>query len=389
VVLPVREFRVPAVIFGSGSATKAGEECRRQGVKRVLLVTDPTVVKLGLAGLIEKSLSESEVSCVVYDGVTTEPVVEFVEQGLGLFSERKCDGVLALGGGSALDAAKAIALMTTNPGRISDYKGLGKVGKRGAPLVAIPTTAGTGSEATVYTIITDSRTNVKMLIGSPFLMPDVAIVDPLLTLQCPPSVTAATGMDALVHAIEAYVSRKAHLLSDPFALRAIGLVSGSLRRAWTNGKDAEAREKVMLGALEAGIAFSNASVGLVHGMSRPIGAHFHVAHGVSNACLLIPVMRFSLPAALSRYADVARAMGVPVEGLTDLEAAEAGVEAAARLVKDIQIPPLHDLVKDKAEFGRAVAQMAKDAIASGSPGNNPRLASEEEIVALYQEVYAA
>ncbi len=389
-MLPVREFRVPAVVvFGSGSATKAGEECKRQDVKRVLLVTDPTMVKLGLADLIEKSLSESAVSYVVYDGVTAEPVVEFVEQGLGLFSERKCDGVVALGGGSVLDAAKAIALMTTNPGGIGDYKGLGKVGKRGAPLMAIPTTAGTGSEATVYTIITDSRTNVKMLIGSPFLMPDVAIVDPLLTLLCPPSVTAATGMDALVHAIEAYVSRKAHPLSDPFALRAIGLVSGSLRRAWTSGKDERAREQVMLGALEAGIAFSNASVALVHGMSRPIGAHFHVAHGVSNACLLIPVMRFSLSAALSRYADVARAMGIPVEGLTDREAAEAGVEAVARLVKDIQIPPLHDLVKDKAGFERAVAQMAKDAIASGSPGNNPRLASEEEIVALYQEVYAA
>lgn len=388
-MLAVREFRTPSlVLVGSGSSERVGEECTKRGFGKILLVTDPTMRKVGLAEKIEEVLEKSGIAYAIYDGVTTEPVVEFVDEGLARYQKERCDSILALGGGSVLDAAKAIAIMATNPGGIADYKGIGKIPKRGAPLVAIPTTAGTGSEATVYTIITDSKTNVKMLIGSPFLLPDIAIVDPLLTLPCPPAVTAATGMDALVHAIEAYVSAKSQPLSEPFCLRAIALISGNLRRAWADGTDLDAREKVMTGALEAGIAFSNSSVALVHGMSRPIGAHFHVAHGVSNAALLVVVMRYSLSAAPARYADVARAMGAPVGGLTDLEAARAGAEAAAQLVRAIEIPPLRSLVKDKTKFERAAPQMAKDAIASGSPGNNPRPASEEEIVALYREAYA-
>ncbi len=222
----------------------------------------------------------------VYDTVATEPTVDYVKEGLKVYKENGCDFLIAVGGGSPIDTAKAIAIMVTNPGSIEDYNGLGKIPKEGAPLIAIPTTAGTGSEVTQFTIITDTKTDVKMLIGSPFIMPKVAIVDPLLTLSCPRGSTAAVGIDALTHAIEAYVSVKAQPMSDIFCLSAIELISGNLRQAWANGNNVEAREKTMLGAFQAGIAFSNASVALVHGMSRPIGAYFHVAHGASNAALL-------------------------------------------------------------------------------------------------------
>jgi len=293
-----------------------------------------------------------------------------------------------VGGGSPIDTAKAIAVMTTNEGSISDYKGIGNIPEKGAPLVAVPTTAGTGSEATVYTIITDAATDVKMLIGSAFVMPDMAIVDPLLTVSSPPGVTAATGIDALVHAIEAYVSVKAQPMSDIFALSAIELISGNLRQAWANGEDLAAREKTMLGALQAGIAFSNSSVALVHGMSRPIGAYFHLAHGVSNAVLLVVVMEFSLTGNARRYAEIAQALGENTDGLTDLQAAELAVQAVRRLVSDVNIPPLHELIQDEEEFCRLAPQMAEDAIDSGSPANNPRQASKEQIIELYKLAYS-
>jgi alcohol dehydrogenase class IV len=385
---PVREFRTPGVLVaGSGALDRLGELAAKRGYRKALLVTDRVMRDLGFVARAEGILEKAGVPCVVYDGIATEPVIAYVEEGLAAYRAATCDAVVALGGGSVLDAAKAVAAMVTNPGSISDYKGLGKVTQRTAPLVAIPTTAGTGSEATPFTIITDPRTSVKMLIGSPFLLPDVALVDPVLTHPCPPQVTAATGIDALVHAIEAYVSVRAQPMSDVFALAAIERLHGHLRRAWTNGGDAEAREEVMLGALQAGIAFGNASVALVHGMSRPIGANFHVAHGVSNAALLAVVMEWSLPGNPTRYAHVARAMGVSTSGLCGMDAARAGVDAVRRLLADIRIPPLSDLVPDRSRFLDLAPRMADAAIESGSPGNNPRGATKEEIVDLYRRAY--
>ena len=388
-MLAVREFRVPSVILtGSGASQQVGEQCSKRGLQKGLIVTDETIRSSGIVPQIEQALSQSGIAYSIYDGVATEPVIEFVEAGLEMYREEGCDFVLAVGGGSPIDTAKAIAVMTTNEGSISDYKGIGKIAEKGAPLVAVPTTAGTGSEATVYTIITDAATDVKMLIGSPFVMPDMAIVDPLLTVSSPPGVTAATGIDALVHAIEAYVSVKAQPMSDIFALSAIELISGNLRQAWANGEDLDAREKTMLGALQAGIAFSNSSVALVHGMSRPIGAYFHLAHGVSNAVLLVVVMEFSLTGNARRYADIAQALGENTDGLTDIQAAELAVQAVRRLVSDVSIPPLHELIQDEEEFYRLAPQMAEDAIDSGSPANNPRQATKEEIIELYRLAYS-
>jgi len=384
-MLPVRTFLIPPVLItGSGSSEKVGEESKKLGVKKALIVTDQVMVKLGVLEGVKKALEQAKTQFTIYDAVATEPTVDYVKEGLKSFKDNGCDFLIAVGGGSPIDTAKAIAIMLTNPGSVEDYKGLGKVTKEGAPLIAIPTTAGTGSEVTQFTIITDTKTSVKMLIGSPLVMPKVAIVDPLLTLSSPRSLTAAVGIDSLTHAIEAYVSVKAQPMSDIFCLSAIELISGNLRQAWANGNNIEAREKTMLGALQAGIAFSNASVALVHGMSRPIGAYFHVPHGASNAALLGVVTEFSIIGNPTRYAHIAKAMGENVAGLTDLEAAQLAARAVKTLIKDVQIPFLRGLGVEKGKLEQLAPKMAEDAIASGSPGNNPRQATKEEIVELYK-----
>jgi len=384
-MLPTRTFVIPPVLItGSGSSEKVGEESKKLGVKKALIVTDQVMVKLGVLEGVKKALEQTRIQFAVFDAVATEPTVDYVKEGLKSFKDNGCDFLVAVGGGSPIDTAKAIAIMLTNPGSIEDYKGLGKVTKEGVPLIAIPTTGGTGSEVTQFTIITDTKTDVKMLIGSPYIMPQVAIVDPLLTLSCPRGLTAAVGIDALTHAIEAYVSVRAQPMSDIFCLSAIELISGNLRQAWANGNNIEAREKTMLGALQAGIAFSNSSVALVHGMSRPIGAYFHVAHGASNAALLGVVAEFSLIGNPTRYAHIAKAMGENITGLTDLEAAQLAAKSIKTLIKDIKIPSLKDLGVDKDRLDQLAPKMAEDAIASGSPGNNPRQATKEEIIELYK-----
>ena len=388
-MLSARPFMIPPIVIsGCGCSEKVGEEIKKLGVKRGLIVTDEVISRSGMLEGVKKNLSESKIGFIVYDKISTEPTVDYVREGLKVYKENNCEFVIAFGGGSSLDTAKAISIMVTNPGSIEDYKGLGKVAKEGAPLIGIPTTGGTGSEVTQFTIITDTRTNVKMLIGSPRIIPRVAMVDPLLTLSCPRGLTAAVGVDALTHAIEAYVSVKAQPMSDIFCLSAIELISGNLRQAWANGNNVEAREKTMIGALQAGIAFSNASVALVHGMSRPVGAYFHVPHGVSNAALLGVVTEFSLIGNPSRYAHIAKAMGENTTGLNDLESAQLAAKSIKRLVQDVQIPTLKELGVEKEKLDQFASKMAEDAIASGSPGNNPRQATKEEIVELYKIAYS-
>lgn len=380
-----RQFRAPAVIStGPGAAKEVGAYARQHG-ERALIVTDVNLEKIGLLAEVKASLEAAGVGYAIYDKVVMEPVVEYVEDGLRALRDAGADVVVAVGGGSPIDTGKAVAAMARNPGRISEYMGAGKLGKPSVPLIAIPTTAGTGSEVTPFTIITDPATDVKMLIASPHLIPSAALVDPLMTMKMPRGITAATGLDALTHAIEAYVSVKAQPLTDTFALSAIRLISANLRRAYTQPDDLEARSSVLMGALQAGLAFANSSVALVHGMARPIGAYFHVAHGISNAVLLPTVIEWSVPGNPRRYADIAEAMGEQTKGLTAEEAAAKTVDAVRRLNADLQIPTLRGLKIDEAKFDAVVAKMAADAIASGSPGNNPRRATPEEIIALYRK----
>jgi len=388
-MLPASTFRIPPVlIIGSGATEQVGEESKKLGAEKGLIVSDEILLKLGILDNIKQALSHAEIEFAIFSGVATEPTVEFVSEGLKNYKENKCDFLLAVGGGSAIDTAKAIAVMATNTGSIEDYEGLNNIPRAGAPLIAIPTTAGTGSEVTQVAIITDTKRDVKMLFISPFLTPQKAIIDPLLTLLMPRGVTAATGIDALTHAIEAYVSVKAQPMTDIFCLSAIELISGNLKQAWSNGNNIEAREKTMLGALQAGIAFSNSSVALIHGMARPIGACFHISHGVSNATLLGVVTEFSLTGNPARYVRIAEAMGENVKNLPILEAANLAAKSIKRLIKDVKIPSLPELGVDKDKLDKLAPKMAGDAIASGSPANNPRQATKEEIIELYRLAYS-
>lgn len=378
---------MPVTIFGRGSSENVAAELKTLGAKKVFIVTDEVLWKIGALTKIVDGLNAEKLNYQVYDKLPTEPTVEYVEEGTKLLKESGADIILAVGGGTPIDTAKAISVMARNKGKIEDYMGANKIPAPGMPLVAIPATAGTGSEVTIFSVITNTKTNVKMLITSPYLMPTLAIIDPLLTVSMPRGLTAATGLDALTHAIEAYVSRKAQPMSDVMALAAIKLLAVNLPLAWKDGKNLEAREKTMLGAYQAGLAFGNASVALVHGMSRPIGACFHVAHGLSNAVLLGPVMAFSLSGNYKRYAEIAAVIGEDVAGMDDMKAAEAGANSVRKLIQYLEIPRLRDMGIEKARFNEMIPQMIDAAIASGSPDNNPRIATKEEMAEIYRQAY--
>ena len=295
--------------------------------------------------------------------------------------------MLRLVGGSPIDSAKAISILGKYGGQMRDYKFPTVTDVAGLPIIAIPTTAGTGSEVTRFTIITDEKTSEKMLCVGRGFMPTAALVDYALTQSLPQRVTADTGIDALTHAIEAFVSKKANLYSDAQALSAMALIAPNLRTVFVDGNNEQAREAMMLGSTLAGIAFSNASVALVHGMSRPIGAAFHVPHGLSNAMLLPAVTAFSLPSAATRYAMCARAMGVASQADADDVANEKLLQELNALNADLQVPTPADFGIDKADFFAIVDNMAEQAIASGSPGNNPRVPTADEIVSIYTSLW--
>ena len=381
------QFKAPSVIVnGPGAAKEVGNFAKGLG-KKALLVTDANLEQLGLPNEVMKSLEIAGVPFAIFSRVVIEPTQDNIEEGLKAYKEAGVDFLIAVGGGSSMDTAKAIGALATNTGKISDFMGSNKIPKPAAPIIAIPTTAGTGSEVTPFAIITDTAKDVKMLIASPNILPRVALVDPLMTLTMPQDITAATGLDALTHAIEAYVSVKAQPVTDTLALQAIRLIAANVRQAWSNGDNLEARTNMLIGSLHAGLAFANSSVALVHGMARPIGAYFHVPHGVSNAALLPTVIEFSILGNPQKYADIAGAMGENTEGLSVLDAAYLAAEATRRLNDDLKVPTLSGLGVEEKKFNAVVKQMAADAIASGSPGNNPRKATPDEIVELYKKAF--
>ena len=371
------EFRLPAVLrVGVGAHRLIPAEVSRLGARRLLVVSDGNCARIPEVGALVEELRGRVEALELFVDVPGEPTSVEVDNGLAALGRLGSDAlVLGVGGGAVLDTAKAVAALATNGGRIADYMGRDKLARPRLPLVLAPTTAGTGSEATRYTVITEPTTDVKMLITDWKLLPDVAVVDPLLVVGSPPAVTASSGVDALTHAIEAYVSQRRQPTADLFALGAIRQLYPALLAAFRDGRDLEARTSTLLGALHAGIAFCNSSVALVHGMSRPIGAHFHVAHGLSNSMLLPTITAWSLPAAPDRYRDVAVAMGLGSE--------QELPGALEKLAADLNIPRLGQVV-DRARLLAAAPQMARDALESGSPQNNPRVPSADEIVALYE-----
>ncbi len=381
-----REFIVPGEIFTGAGALDMAEAAMKKLGKKALIVTDKVMIELGNCAKIETALKNQSIAYSVYSEVTGEPTDVMIEKGLKMYKEEACDFMVALGGGSPLDAMKAIGSLVENGGNISDYMGK-EIDAKMPPMVAVPTTAGTGSEATQFTIITDTKKDIKMLLKGKVLIPDIAVIDPQFTMTAPPKITAATGLDALCHATEAYTSRKAQTLSDTFALSAVKRIFRYLPEAFKDGSNVEARVQMSVAALEAGIAFNNASVTIIHGMSRPIGALFHVAHGISNAMLMKECLTFALPGAYDKFADLARAINVADDKDSDEVAAEKYLKAVEMLTKTLEIPSLEAYGIDKQAFFDVIDKMAFDAMASGSPQNTMRDVTEDDVKEIYKKLW--
>ena len=357
------------------------------GCHHPLIITDTMMVKLGYASRIQMNLDEQNICADVFDDTVPEPTVKSIQAGVEKARAGNYDCIIALGGGSPIDSAKAIAILAKHGGVMQDYRFPRMVTEQGLPVIAIPTTPGTGSEVTKFTIITDETNDEKMLCVGIGFMPIAALVDYKLTISLPPRTTADTGVDALTHAIEAYVSKKANPYSDSQAIAAIKLIGPNLRKAYNNGKDQDARAAMMLGSTLAGVAFSNASVALVHGMSRPIGAFFHVPHGLSNAMLLPSVTAYSIPAAPSRYADCARAMGIATEQDSNDVANMRLLSELKALNVELAVPTPQQFGIKRNDFFEVCQTMAEQALASGSPSNNPVDPSISDMVAIYQGLW--
>lgn len=381
-----REFIVPGKIISGSGALEAAESALKAFGKKALIVTDKVMIDLGNCAKVEAALKNEGVDYVIYSDITGEPTDVMIDGGVKVYKEKGCDFIVALGGGSPIDSMKAIASLIENGGSISDY--MGKIiDVPVPPMVAIPTTAGTGSEATQFTIITDTKKDIKMLLKGAVLMPTLAIIDPQFTMTAPPKITAATGLDALCHAVEAYTSRKAQTLSDTFAVSAVKRIFKFLPVAFKDGKNEEARVEMSVAALEAGIAFNNASVTIIHGMSRPIGALFHVAHGLSNAMLMKECLKFALPGAYDRFADLGRAIGAAKEEDSDEAAAEKFLTEIENITKVLETPTLEEYGIDREKFFSVIDKMAFDAMASGSPQNTKRDVSEEDVKQIYRNLW--
>ncbi|MEN1967923.1 iron-containing alcohol dehydrogenase [Lentibacillus sp. N15] len=381
-------FQMPQrVHYGRGTFEKVGEEVQKKG-RKALIISDKVMEQIGNVSACIDNLKSRQIDSEIYLGVESEPTDKYVEKALSLFKEKACDVIVSIGGGSCIDTAKAVAVLATNGGYIGDYMGGKKMASTDPiPHIAIPTTAGTGSEATDVTVIDNTSTHVKMMIKQPAFLPYAALVDPLLSKSSPKKVTAATGVDALSHAIEAYISRLSHPMTDTMALSAMKRITANLLAAYENGDNIDARENMSIGALQAGIAFSNASVCLVHGMSRPIGALFGIPHGFSNAMLLPAVLEYSKDDCIHRLADLGRIFSEKAETMPDEEAANVAVASVKELCTKLNIPNLKTWGVDQEQFEKAIPKMAEDAIDSGSPGNNPWSPTKEEIENLYRVCY--
>jgi alcohol dehydrogenase class IV len=374
--------------IGGGTLAELPEVLAQAGLSRPLIVTDGWMASCGVLERVEGLLNAAGMAVRSFTGVVPDPTVDSVEAACAFLREGQHDCVIGLGGGSAMDSAKVVAVKAVHDLPITALKAPHTQDAPGLPIIAVPTTAGTGSEATRVTIITDAATDEKMLCMGLAYLPSIAVCDYELTLSKPARLTADTGIDSLVHAVEAYVSKRASPFTDSIALSAMRLIWPNLPRACTDPGDRAAREALMLGALQGGIAFSNSSVALVHGMSRPIGAHFHVSHGLSNAMLMPVVTQWSAPSALGRYAACSRAMGIAGDAESDQSAVGRLVEALHQVNADLAVPSPETYGIDKARWDELLPLMAEQALASGSPANNPRVADAGEIEGLYRQAWS-
>ena len=374
------------IVFGRGSFADLPEHLAEQMVFRPLVVLDRTLAESGFREKVSGLLEQAGMGCVIYDKTEPEPPLELADEGTKLALKKKCDGVIGIGGGSAMDLAKAIAVLTANKGKAEEYLGLNRVPGPGLPKIMVPTTAGTGSEVTFTAVFIRRKLKKKEGMNSPYLYPELALLDPELTLSLPPHPTAATGIDALCHAIESYTSVNASPMSEMMSIEAIRLISDNLRTAVHDGTNIEAREAMLLGSLYAGLGLANAGVTAVHSLSYPLGGKYGVSHGLANTIMLPRVMAFNLPGALEKFVDIAEVMGEIVDDLPLREAAYLAVEAVESLIEDCGImTTLEELEIPESDF----PELAKVAMTVARPlANNPCKMTLEEMVELYQEAYS-
>jgi alcohol dehydrogenase, iron-dependent len=372
-------------VVGTNVLGEAAPLLKKMGNK-AFIVTGRHVAVSDMMKQLTALLDENGIGCVIFDGITGEPTDTMIENGVEMLKSSGCDFIIGIGGGSPLDSAKAIAAMTVNEGNIADYNGKEITGEI-LPLAAIPTTAGTGSEATKFTVITDSEKGIKMLLKGDVLVPKLAIVDSSFTVGAPKSVTSATGLDALTHAVEAYTSRKAFSMTDTLAVSAVKRIMKYLPIAYREPDNSLAREQMSIAALEAGICINNSSVTIVHGMSRPIGALFHVPHGMSNAMLLKECLSFAVSGAYEKFANLGRETGVASDSDSDETAAEKFIDSLQNICDVCEIPTLEQYGIDRDEYYSKISKMATDAVASGSPANTVKEVTVDDCIEIYKKLY--
>lgn len=372
-------------VVGTNVLGEAAPLLKKMGNK-AFIVTGRHVAVSDMMKQLTALLDENGIDCVIFDGITGEPTDTMIEKGVEMLKSSGCDFIIGIGGGSPLDSAKAIAAMAVNEGSIADYNGKEIMGEI-LPLAAIPTTAGTGSEATKFTVITDSEKGIKMLLKGDVLVPKLAIVDSSFTVGAPKSVTSATGLDALTHAVEAYTSRKAFSMTDTLAVSAVKRIMKYLPIAYREPDNSLAREQMSIAALEAGICINNSSVTIVHGMSRPIGALFHVPHGMSNAMLLKECLSFAVSGAYEKFANLGRETGVASDSDSDETAAEKFIDSLQNICDVCEIPTLEQYGIDRDEYYSKILKMATDAVASGSPANTVKEVTVDDCIEIYKKLY--
>lgn len=372
-------------VVGTNVLGEAAPLLKKMGNK-AFIVTGRHVAVSYMMKQLTALLDENGIGCVIFDGITGEPTDTMIEKGVEMLKSSGCDFIIGIGGGSPLDSAKAIAAMAVNEGSIADYNGKEITGEI-LPLAAIPTTAGTGSEATKFTVITDSEKGIKMLLKGDVLVPKLAIVDSSFTVGAPKSVTSATGLDALTHAVEAYTSRKAFSMTDTLAVSAVKRIMKYLPIAYKEPDNSLAREQMSIAALEAGICINNSSVTIVHGMSRPIGALFHVPHGMSNAMLLKECLSFAVSGAYEKFANLGRETGVASDSDSDETAAEKFIDSLQSICDVCEIPTLEQYGIDRDEYYSKISKMATDAVASGSPANTVKEVTVDDCIEIYKKLY--
>lgn len=372
-------------VVGTNVLGEAAPLLKKMGNK-AFIVTGKHVAVSDMMKQLTALLDENGIGYVIFDGITGEPTDTMIENGVEMLKTSACDFIIGIGGGSPLDSAKAIAAMAVNEGSIADYNGKEITGEI-LPLAAIPTTAGTGSEATKFTVITDSKKGIKMLLKGDVLVPKLAIVDSSFTVGAPKSVTSATGLDALTHAVEAYTSRKAFSMTDTLAVSAVKRIMKYLPIAYKEPDNSLAREQMSIAALEAGICINNSSVTIVHGMSRPIGALFHVPHGMSNAMLLKECLSFAVSGAYEKFANLGRETGVASDSDSDKTAAEKFIDSLQNICDVCEIPTLEQYGIDRDEYYSKISKMATDAVASGSPANTVKEVTVDDCIEIYKKLY--